>query len=61
MSYQGPLLIREPELRWPIVTLAVIITMIIALVAAGLHHVAMTQPENSYSEPRLSATTLDEP
>ena len=54
MSYRG-LLIREPELRWPIVILAFIITTIIALVAAGLHYVAMTQPVNSYSAPRLSS------
>lgn len=53
MSYQG-LLIREPELRWPIVILAAVITTVIALVAAGLHFVAMTQPMNSYSAPRLS-------
>ena len=55
MSYQGPLLIREPELRWPIVILAAIITTIIALVAAGLHYVAMTQPVNSDSGPRLTS------
>ena len=55
MSYRG-LLIREPELRWPIVILAAVITMIIALVAAGLHFVAMTQPVNSYSSPRLSSS-----
>lgn len=55
MSYRGPLLIREPELRWPIVILAAIITMIIGLVAAGLYYVAMTQPVNSYSGPRLSS------
>ena len=55
MSYQAPLLIREPELRWPIVILAVVITTIIALVAAGLHYVAMTQPVNAYSGPRLSS------
>ena len=54
MSYRG-LLIREPELRWPIVILAAVITMIIALVAAGLHYVAMTQPVNFYSGPRLSS------
>lgn len=53
MSYRG-LLIREPELRWPIVILAAVITTIIALVAAGLHYVAMTQPVNFYSGPRLS-------
>ena len=55
MSYQGPLLIREPELRWPIVILAAIITTIIALMVAGLHYVAMTQPVNSYSGPRLTS------
>jgi len=55
MAYQGPQLIKEPELRWPIVILAAIITTIIALVAAGLHYVAMTQPVNSYSGPRLSS------
>ena len=55
MSYRGPLLIREPELRWPIVILAAIITTIIALVVAGLYYVAMTQPVNSNSRPRLSS------
>ena len=55
MSYRGPLLIREPELRWPIVILAAVITTIIALVAVGLHYVAMTEPVNSYSGPRLSS------
>ena len=55
MSYQAPLLIREPELRWPIILLAAIITTIIALAVAGLHYVAMTQPVNSYSGPRLSS------
>jgi len=55
MSYQAPLLIREPELRWPIILLAAIITTIIALAVAGLHYVAMTQPVNTYSGPRLSS------
>src|SRR6185437_10087596 len=55
MAYQGPQLIKEPELRWPIVILAAIITTIIALVAASLHYVAMNQPVNSYSGPRLSS------
>jgi len=54
MSYQGPILIREPELRWPIVLLAAIITAAIALVAAGMQYLALTQPySNSYSQPRL--------
>ena len=54
MSYQGPILIREPELRWPIVLLAAIITAAIALVAAGMQYFALTQPyPDSYSQPRL--------
>jgi hypothetical protein len=54
MSYQSPMLIREPELRWPIVILAVVITAAIALLAAGMHYVAMTQPVlNPYLGPRL--------
>ena len=54
MSYQGPMLIREPELRWPIVLLAAIITAAIALVAAGMQYFALTQPYiHSYSQPRL--------
>ena len=62
MSYQGPLLVREPELRWPIVILAAVITTIIALMAAGLHYVATTEPANSYSGPRLvSALRPGEP
>lgn len=31
MSYQGPMLIKEPELRWPIVLLAALLTAVIAL------------------------------
>jgi hypothetical protein len=44
MSYQGPMLIREPVLRWPIVILAALITAAIALLAAGMQYVAMTEP-----------------
>lgn len=54
MSYQGPILIREPELRWPIVMLAAIITAAIALMAAGMQYFARTQPYlHSYSQPQL--------
>jgi hypothetical protein len=42
MSYKGPMLIREPELRWPIVILAALLTAAIALLAAGMYYV--TQP-----------------
>lgn len=44
MSYRGPILIREPELRWPIVVLAATVTAAIALLTAALYYVAMTQP-----------------
>lgn len=54
MSYQGPILIREPELRWPIVVLAAIITTAIALAAAGMQYFAQTRPYlHSYSQPQL--------
>ena len=42
MAYQGPMLIKEPELRWPIVLLASTITAMIALVAAIMHYVHWT-------------------
>ena len=44
MSYQGPMLIREPGLRWPIVVLAAMVTAAIALLTAVLYYGAMTQP-----------------
>ena len=44
MSYQGPMLIREPELRWPIVVLAGIVTAVITLLAGVLYYLALTQP-----------------
>lgn len=40
MSYQGPVLIKEPELRWPILLIAAVITAALALLAAALHFVA---------------------
>ena len=42
MSYKGPMLIREPELRWPIVLLAALMTAAIALLVVVLHFVAST-------------------
>jgi hypothetical protein len=44
MSYRGPMLITEPELRWPIVVLAAIVTGVIALLAGFLYFLALTQP-----------------
>ena len=42
MSYQGPMLIKEPELRWPIVLLAVLMTGAIALLVVVMHFVIST-------------------
>lgn len=41
-GYQGPTLIAEPKLRWPILILAGVITALLAVAAAGLYYVAMT-------------------
>lgn len=44
MSYQGPILIREPDLRWPLILVAAIITTLLVLVTAGLMHLSLTRP-----------------
>ena len=57
MSYQGPMLIKEPELRWPVVMIAAIISVLIAVIVAGLHYVAMNQRSfTSYSAPQPAWT-----
>jgi len=38
-AYRGPTLIKEPELRWPIVLLAAAITTLLAVLTAGLYYV----------------------
>ena len=54
MSYRGPVLIREPELRWPILLVAAIITTLIVLVTAGVVHLSIAQPgARNSEEPRL--------
>ena len=54
ITYRGPTLIAEPELRWPILILAAVITALLALSAAGLYHLATTRGDvTSYAEPRL--------
>jgi|SRR6185503_9170006 len=54
IAYRGPVLIAEPELRWPVVLLAAAITALLAMLTAGLYYVAMTRPDaNSLVEPRL--------
>jgi len=44
MSYQGPMLIREPELRWPVILAAGVITFFILLMTAGALHLTLTEP-----------------
>ena len=54
MSYQGPMLIREPELRWPLILLAAVITTLLALATVGVMHLSLTKPSVSPAvEPRL--------
>ena len=53
ISYTGPMLIREPELRWPIVVLAALITALIALFTASLHYLVMTRPHVHHQRPTL--------
>jgi len=54
IAYRGPMLIAEPELRWPIVLLAAAITALLAILTAGLYYAATTSPDvNVYAEPRL--------
>jgi hypothetical protein len=57
MSYQGPMLIKEPELRWPIVLLAALITAAIALLVIAMHYIASTDsPTNPSSAQHLEWT-----
>lgn len=54
IAYRGPTLIAEPELRWPILILAAVITALLAILTTGLYYAAMTQSgASSYPEPRL--------
>ncbi|MDQ3802449.1 MAG: hypothetical protein M3416_01120 [Acidobacteriota bacterium] len=61
MSYQGPMLIKEPELRWPVILVAAIITTCIVLVAAGALHLTLTRPAASpAAQPRLEGALRPE-
>ena len=44
MSYQSPMLIREPNLRWPLFLLSAIITTLLVMLMAGVLHVAQRRP-----------------
>lgn len=61
MSYQGPMLIREPELRWPLILVAAVITTLLMLVMAGVLHLAQTRPAvRPTVEPRLEGALRPE-
>jgi hypothetical protein len=54
IAYRGPTLIAEPELRWPILILAAVITALLAIFTTSLYYAAMTQSgARSYTDPRL--------
>jgi hypothetical protein len=45
------MLIKEPELRWPIILIAALITTAIALLVATMHFMASTTPLVNRSSP----------
>jgi hypothetical protein len=42
MTYKSPTIIREPELRWPIVVLAGIVTTLITLLVIALYSLVLS-------------------
>ena len=61
MSYQGPMLIKEPELRWPVVLVAAVVTTFIVLVTAGALRLTLTKPAASpAAQPRLEGAVRPE-
>lgn len=54
-------MIREPELRWPLILMAAIITTLIVLMMTGVLHFAQTQPSvRPTVEPRLEGALRPE-
>ena len=54
MSYGGPIVIKEPDLRWPIYLVAAIITTVFVLLLMGVLHLSVRQPySRSFNEPQL--------
>lgn len=61
MSYQGPILIREPDLRWPLILVAAVITTLLVIVTAGVMQLSLTRPAVSLTaEPRLEGALRPE-
>ena len=43
MTYRGPTLITQPEIRWPVILVAGAVTTFIVLAAAGIIHLSATR------------------
>ncbi len=53
MAYRGPTLIREPEIRWPVILAAAAITSVVVLLTAAAVHLATRPDRGRVLEPRL--------
>ena len=61
MSHQGPMIIREPELRWPVMLVASIVTTLLVLVTAGVLHLTLIKPAaRPAAQPRLEGALRSE-
>lgn len=61
MSYQGQMIIREPELRWPVMLVAAIVTTLLVLVTAGVLHLTLTKSAaQPAAQPRLEGALRPE-
>lgn len=54
MPYQGPMLIREPEVRWPLILVAAAVTALMVVATAGVFRLSLARPARGADpEPRL--------
>ena len=61
MTYRGPTLITEPEIRWPVILVAGAVTTLIVLAAAGIIHLSATRAHvGSAVETRLEGAIRQE-
>jgi hypothetical protein len=55
------MIIREPELRWPVMLVAAIVTTLLVLVTAGAIHLTLTKPPTRpATQPRLEGALRPE-
>ena len=61
MSFQGQMIITEPELRWPVMLVAAIITTLLVLMTAGAIRLTLTKPAaRPAAQPRLEGALRPE-